>query len=231
MACVAAPVALCAAKGGGAHRLAGKVFFWSMIMATASAIWTSIAANQHFVLMLAVLSGYLVISGYRVLYLKRSVPRDTVGTTRPGALDKGLAQFILIACCAMAAWGMIAVPLDFQAVLARGGKPLLMIAIGLAGAMLALGDMRRFRRLPADPHHWLVTHGARMLAGVTAAATGVSVGNLTMLPEAARWLGPISIGLLGTAIWVVLIKRRMAGEGDPRAFVTVRIAEPEPDFD
>ena len=78
-------------QGRRVHRLAGKVFFWSMIMATASAIWTSIAANQHFILMSAVLNGYLVISGYRVLYLKRLVPRDTVGPFRPGALEKGLA--------------------------------------------------------------------------------------------------------------------------------------------
>jgi hypothetical protein len=49
--------------------LAGKVFFLSMIMVAAHAIWTSTAANQHFVLMLAVLSGYLVIRGYRELYL------------------------------------------------------------------------------------------------------------------------------------------------------------------
>ena len=40
-----------------------------MIMVAAHAIWTSIAANQHFVLMLAVLSGYLVTPGYRELYL------------------------------------------------------------------------------------------------------------------------------------------------------------------
>ena len=72
----------------------------------------------------------------------------------------------------MAAWGMIAMPLDFQAVLTRGGKPLLMIAIGLAGAMLALADMRRFRRLPAGPHHCLGNHGACMLASVTTATTG-----------------------------------------------------------
>jgi hypothetical protein len=128
---------------------------------------------------------------------------------------------------------MIAVPLDFQAVLTRGGKPLLIIVIGLAGAMLVPANMRLFRRLPADPHHCLGTHGARMLASVTTATTGGSGGNLKMLPEAVRWFGSIAIGVLGTVIWVVLIKRRMAGERDPRAFVTVRIAEPEAvsDFD
>ena len=56
---------------------------------------------------------------------------------------------------------------------------------------------------------------------------GGSVGNLKMLPEAVRWFGSIAIGVLGTAIWVVLIKQRMAGERDSCAFVTVRIAEPE----
>ena len=178
--------------------------------------------------MLAVLSGYLVISGYRVLYLKRLVPRDIVRPARPGALDKGLAQFNLIACYAMAALGIIAVPLAFQAVLTRSGKPLLMIAIGLAGAMLVLADMRQFRRLPAAPHHWLGAHGARMLASVSATGT---VGNLTMSPEAVRWLGPIAIGVFGTAIRGVLNKWRMVSERDSSAFVTVRAPEPEPNFD
>ena len=67
----------------------------------------------------------------------------------------------------MAAWGMVAVLLAFQAVLTRGGKLQLMIAIGV----------------------------------------------------------------LGTAIWVVLIKRRMADERNPRAFVSVHIAELDLGFD
>jgi hypothetical protein len=53
--------------------------------------------------MLAVLSSYLVIWSYRVLYLKRSGPRDTVGPAGPCVLDKGLARFTLITCCAMVA--------------------------------------------------------------------------------------------------------------------------------
>lgn len=227
LACVAAVVALISRKGGDRHRLAGKIFFWAMMAAIASSVWTSLSTNEHFVLMLALLSGYLLISGYRVLYLKRPVPRDTVGHTRPGALDKGLAQFILIACSAMSAWGMMALPLNLSAMIERGMTSLLMIGVGLAGAMLALGDMRRFRRPPTDPGHWLITHGVRMLAGATIAFMGASVAFLPMVSETVRWSVPAGLGIFGIAVWVTLVKRKIKAEGDPRSFVTVRIAEPE----
>ena len=81
------------------------------------------------------------------------------------------------------------------------------------------------------PAAWLITHAARMMAGATIAATAVGVVHLTQLPELARWLVPAGIGASGIAIWVILIKRRIIAEGDPRSFVTVRIGEPEPDAD
>lgn len=231
LACLAAPVALLARKGRDPHRLAGRVFFWSMLAAVASVVWTSLSENENLTLLLALLSGYLLISGYRVLYLKRSVPRDTIGSTRAGALDKGLAQFILIACCAITAWGMLAVSENLQAMRALGPEPFVMIGIGLSGAMLALGDMRRFRRPAADPHHWLVIHVARMLAAFTAAAIAVGVDTLTMIPEIARWAVPALLGALGIGFAVAGIKRRIKREGDPRSYFTIRIAEPEPDQD
>lgn len=229
--CLAMPVVLLASKGGVWHRRAGRITFWSILAAVGCAVWTSLSANENLALLLALLSGYLVVSGYRVLYLKRPVPRDTVGPTRAGALDKGLAQFILIACCAITAWGMMAVPLSLQAMKALGVEPFVMIGIGLSGAVLALGDMRRFRRPPADPHHWLVIHVTRMFAGITIAAIGFSVGTLTMLPETARWVVPAIVGVLALGVAVTGLKRRLKRQGDPRLFFTIRIAEPEPEWD
>ena len=224
-------VALSARKGGGPHRYAGRIFFWSMLTAIACAVWASLSTNENLILLFALLSGYLVISGYRALYLKRSVPRGTVGPTRAGPIDKGLAQFILIACCAISAWGMMAVPMNVGAILEMGLSPLLMSGIGLAGASLALGDMRRFRRPSADPHQWLMIHVSRMLAGATAAAIAVSVDYLTVLPEIARWSVLLVAGCLSIAIWLAWLRRRIKREKDPRAFLTIRIAEHSPDLD
>jgi hypothetical protein len=231
VSCLAATVALLAHKGGDRHRVAGRVLFWSMTLLIAGVVWTSLSANENLTLLLALLSGYLLVSGYRVLYLKRSVPRETIGPSRAGALDKGLAQFILIACCAISAWGMMAVPLNFQAIKALAIEPLLMIGIGLFGAMLALGDLRRFRRSSVDPHHWLLIHVIRMLTGITIAAVSVSINGFTMLPETERWMVPALIGALGTGFAVIGLKRRIKREGDPRSYYTVRIAEPTPDQD
>lgn len=231
LACLAALLAVVTAKGGWIHRLAGRVFFWAMIVGTAGVIWTSISTNALFTLLVAILSGYLAISGYRVLYLKHPVPRATIGPTRPGALDKGAAQFTLVACCALVAWGVMA---SYEGWVA--GNPLdvmapVMIVLGLLGAMMALGDMKRLRRPPEDPNHWLRTHAVRMLAAATVVITAASLGTLTMLPELVRWLMPIAIGSAAIVAWVFLIKHRIARSGDPRSFATIRIAEsgPEPD--
>ena len=229
IACVAAMIALLASKGGDLHRRAGRIFFWFMLAAVAGVVWTSLSANQNLTLLLALLSGYLVISGYRVLYLKRPARPDTIGATRAGALDKGLAQFILITCSAISAWGMMTVPLNPAAIQSLGHQPFLMIGIGLSGAMLALGDMRRFRRPPADSHSWLVIHLTRMLAGITAAAIVASLEFLTMLPELWRWAVPALVGALAIALTGAIIKQRIKREGDPRSFFIVRIAEPDQD--
>ena len=57
-------------KGGKGHRSAGKWFFWGMTGVFVTAIAVSILKNLAFLFMIGFFSYYLVVRGYRFLYLK-----------------------------------------------------------------------------------------------------------------------------------------------------------------
>jgi uncharacterized membrane protein len=227
VAVLATAVALVSRKGLTLHRRAGRVGCLAVILSAACVIWSSLDANDHLTLLLGALAGYLAVSGYRALYLKRPVPRATFGPTRAGALDKGLAQFLLIAGCAIAAWGMMTVPLSLDAFTTAQIEPGFMICIGLFGAMLALRDMKRFRAGQLEPSGWLVIHVTRMLAGLAIIGVLLVQAFMPMLPEFARWALPAGLGALGVGLAWVILTRRLGRDGDPRSFYDIRIAEPD----
>src|SRR4051812_9670375 len=67
-----APGALATAKGGKAHRLFGKIYFWAMavVAVTALIMATSAFRPNPFLALVAVFSFYAAFIGYRVLYQK-----------------------------------------------------------------------------------------------------------------------------------------------------------------
>ncbi|MBL6597904.1 MAG: hypothetical protein ISP41_03365 [Alphaproteobacteria bacterium] len=224
---LAAAGALVAQKGSSVHRRAGRGGCLGVLVAAACVIWMSLDANDYMKLLLAALAGYLAISSYRALYLKRPVPRATFGPTRAGPLDKGVAQFLLIASCAICAWGMMAVPLSLDAFTRAGIEPAFMIGIGLFGAMLALRDMRRFRARHLDPNGWLVIHVTRMMAGLAIVGVLAAEAYLTVFSEFERWAAPAGLGAVSVGFAVMLLTRRLGRDGDPRAIYDIRIAEPD----
>lgn len=60
-------VALIVEKGAWTHRIAGRIFFTSMIVVALSALVISIAKNNHFLLAVSVFSFYMNYIGYRAL--------------------------------------------------------------------------------------------------------------------------------------------------------------------
>ena len=78
-----APVALYVRKGGAAHRLWGRVFFWAMVVAGGTALVAAAWYGLTFLLLTGVFSLYLAWFGYRSLYHK---PLSR-GTARPALAD------------------------------------------------------------------------------------------------------------------------------------------------
>ena len=68
---VSGPLAIGFKHGGKWHRVAGKIFFFAMMLVAATAFFIGLAHKNYFLFIVAVFSAYLVSSGYRILYLKK----------------------------------------------------------------------------------------------------------------------------------------------------------------
>ncbi|WP_323798283.1 hypothetical protein [Nisaea sp.] len=218
-----AAVAIAAPKGRRLHRLAGKLYVLSMVVVFATAVSLSLATNDLFLMTVAIFSFYMVLSGYRALYLKQPA-RSFDSRYRVGALDKGAAQFTMIACSAMATYGGVYWYTEPLA-------PVLVV-LGSVGSLMAFFDLKRFRSPPKDPRAWFFTHMTRMLGGTIASVTAFLVNTGDMLPPLARWLAPTIIGTAAIILWVAYYKRKFSGGAEPETVAEVRLREmPEEDED
>ncbi|WP_193187708.1 hypothetical protein [Nisaea sediminum] len=215
----AAAFAVAAPKGRRLHRIAGRIYVLAMTGVFVSAIMLSLRSNDLFLMVVGIFSYYMVLSGYRALYLKQPAASADL-RFRPGALDKGAAQFTLIACSGLAAYGAVYWYTDLA--------PVLMV-LGSIGALMALLDLRRFKSTRVEPTRWFFTHMIRMLGGTIASVTAFLVTNAEMLPPLARWLAPTLAGTVVITLWVFWYKRKFASGSAPETVADVRIGEYEND--
>lgn len=213
---LSAAIAILAAKGRRLHRLAGRTYFVAMTLVFVSAVILSLRSDDLFLLTVGIFSYYMVLSGYRALYLKQ--PANAFDLRfRPGALDKGGAQFTLISCSGMVAYGGVYWQVEPMA-------PVLVVLGGI-GALMAWSDLTRFRAEEVAPDAWFFTHMTRMLGGTTASVTAFLVTNADMLPPLVRWLAPTLIGTVGITAWVTWYKLKFARKATPESVAEVRIVE------
>ncbi len=182
LALVAGGLALATEKGGRRHVRAGRVYVGSMgvVVATVVPLFALDPTTlRTFLLLVAVFSGYFVLSGYRALARKR--PGDA-----PEAVDWGGAVVAVAASLALGGWG---------AGLLAGGDPfgVVMAVFGTIGALVGAADLRAFRA-GAD-RLWLVDHLSRMVAGYVATVTAVAVVNAGPVPSVVAWLAPTAVGV------------------------------------
>lgn len=180
--------ALVTTKGGRRHRTAGKLFLIAMAVTMATVFVLLAAAPTTFrtvLALVAVFSGYLAFSGYRVLSRKR--PSDG-----PGTVDWLAASAVVLACLALGGWGGVWF-------LAGSEFGLVMAVFGGIGVVFGGQDLRSFHR--GESGAWLVSHLQRMLAAFIATVSAVSAVNLTPVIGVAAWLWPTVVGTPLIAYW------------------------------
>jgi uncharacterized membrane protein len=185
VALVAGAVALGTEKGGQRHVRAGRVYVAAMAVVVTTVLPLFAVAPstfRTFLLLVAVFSGYFVLSGYRALARKR--PGDG-----PATVDWAGAVAVAAASLALGGWGV--------ARLAGGDAfGVVMAVFGVVGGLVGAADLRAFRAGDGGP--WLVSHLSRMVAGYIATVTAVSVVNASAVPavpDVAVWLWPTAVGV------------------------------------
>ena len=162
-ALLCAPVAMLTRKGGGAHRLWGRVYFWAMFVIFITALALLVFRPNVFLFFISVLSFYGAFSGVRSLRRKR--PARGQRATR---LDWAAAGGAAVAGGSFIVWGLAPfvgltlsdVPTAFS---------VLGIVFGVALGRDALADLRSFRRPDPDPMWWWTYHLERMVGSYLAA--------------------------------------------------------------
>ncbi len=182
------------AKGRRPHRLAGRGFLIAMTVFFLAGMTIAVDRSNIFMMLIGILAFYLALSGFRIHAIAHAGQSDRLAVwSRVGPIDKGSAQFVLIASAAATAWGIEAWTNEPRAV----G----LILFGLCGATLAIGDLRRFRRGKWHRSTRLRHHGGRMVAAVLVMAIGFTSVTLT---HGAFWLRLLAVSLLAVGILLML---------------------------
>ena len=179
-----APVALAVRKGGAAHRLWGKVFFWAMAVAGTTALAGAQHIHSLFLLLTAVFSLYMACFGYRSLYLKHLAWDAKVAAFDWAVAGVGLVVFL----------GTVG-----YALMARN------IPVGVFGTLGALTAGRQLRGYANAgrwaKNQWLRNHISGFMASYIAAVSAFSVTSLHFIPFPFNFLWPTLLGVPVIAWW------------------------------
>lgn len=196
-----APVALAVRKGGTAHRLWGRVFFWSMLVAGSTAIVSASLQGLTFLLLTGIFSLYLAQFGYRSLQHKRMGEGQ-----QPAFYDWASGLLGLLIFLGTVAYG----------VLHRPFNPVPLVFGGI-GVMTTVRQLLAFRRPGAWPAgQWLRNHISGFVGSYIAAVSAFSATSLKFIPFPINFLWPTAV-LVPLLIW---LQRRFVPTGGSSSALT-----------
>ena len=217
VALLAGIVPMIARKGGGNHRLWGKVYFWAMFIICLTAIVLQFYRFTIFLLLITVLSFYAAFSGYRSLFRKN--PERGRG---PTWLDWGGALIALVSGVSFIAWGLAGL-VGYEII--RGVFPAvffyLALFFGFGLSSSAWTDLRSFVRPSEDKQWWWYYHLNRMLSSYIGAVTAFLVQmSLRTAPLEYNWIfwvAPGIIGGIGIGLWSSYYHKQFAARHAQRS--------------
>ena len=185
LALVVAPAALASRKGSTWHRRWGKIYFYGMLVVTATAVPMALMRSGLFLLLAAVFSFYLAYTGYRTVLRKNDVAPWHDRAVAVAGLAGGL-------------W-----------LIAFGG--IVAAVFGVIATYFAAEDLYRFFIRPSENRmNWMITHLGRMLSAYAATVTAFSVVNFRFLPAPVRWLWPSVIATVAISVVAAYYRKKLA---------------------
>src|SRR5579883_3447138 len=201
-----APLALVTAKGGKAHRLWGKIYFWCMAVVAFTALVMAIYRPVLFLALVAIFSFYTAFAAYRVLGQKAA----WMGKPVVKPLD-----WIAAILCFAASAGLALLGAFRPALVSHLGIPA--IVFGLIGMRISARTMWNFTHPPKEKMFWWYAHLQGMIGSYIAAWTAFSVVTIGPLLHGAWWIWivPVTIGVPAMIATTAYYKRKFTPKPRP----------------
>ena len=190
-ALTAAAVAVLTPKGERAHVYAGRVFVLGMALVFLTALPMTLMKPNLFLLLVAIFSFYLALSGWLRARNRRGVPL---------AAEWIAAGAMVLAAFAMGVRGIVVL---------RAGDSMgtVLLVFGGIGGLLAARDLQSLRAHRYTGTTRIVAHLTRMMAGTIAAVTAFTVVNVRLEPQLVVWLAPTVVLTPVIVYWNVRMQR------------------------
>lgn len=197
IALLSAPIAIILRRKTPKHRIAGRIYFYSMLAVAITAVVISLYKDLPFLLMVGIFSFYAIWDARRALALKL-LHKDQ----QPKWYDWAVGIFTFCFNIGLLAFGILNIQNG-------NGIGWVATAFGIIGIASVFQSLRKFIKRPTDPKHWLYTHVSGMMAGYIATVTAFMAVNVHFLPNLIVWLGP---SVIGTALIFWFMGRLKTGK-------------------
>ena len=193
VALISGMVSLIATKGKNAHKKAGKLFFYTMLLCAFIALIIAVLPKHEsaFLFSIGIFSAYFVLTGYRALNFKSKNITLTI--------DKTIAWVMIITGLLMILYNPI---FNHQI-------NIVLTAFGVVGLILSVRDLMLFRDIERLNKSWLKLHLGKMIGGYISATTAFVVVN-NFFPSFYGWFIPGIFGGLYIAYWMNKLNKKVA---------------------
>lgn len=181
------------------HVYTGNVFFWGMLVVFLTALPLAIIRPNTFLFLIAILSFYFALAGWRYATNRRGSPRP---------LDWISASVMALAAAVMIMFGAFLLS-------SRNMNGITMIVLGGIGAALSIADLRTLRQGGAKGAERIAQHLTMMLAGSIAMVTAFVVTNVSVQPAFIMWLAPTLLIVPIIIVWNHRIRAGKRPKGMP----------------
>lgn len=185
-------IALAVRKGNSTHIFSGRLFLYTMIFSSLSAMVIACLPGHEnlFLFLIGIFTLYLLIGGYRALRFK---------TEKPKFFPDKLLSLIMIGTALF----MVVYPLMVQ-----GKINLVLLFMAIGGTVLAIRDFSFFRNLGKRKNDMLRMHIGKITGSYIAAVTAFVVVN-QFISALFGWFVPSILGSIVITWHMINVGRQM----------------------
>lgn len=181
------------------HVYSGTAFFWGMVVVFVTALPLALIRPNAFLFLIAILSFYFALAGWRYATSRRG---------RPRLLDWISASVMAVAAGVMIVFGVLLLS-------RRNTNGITMLILGGIGAALSVADLRTLHQGGAKGPERIARHLTMMLAGAIATLTAFVVTNVPVQPAFIVWLAPTVVITPIVVVWNRKIRAGKRPKGMP----------------